>query len=88
MAEREPHGIDFSTFVMSLASSALMQLGELAPPEGATMSQDLSLARHTIDVLGMLEEKTRGNLSADEARLLEHLLLDLRFKYVDAKKKS
>lgn len=84
--------IDFSTFVMSLASSALIQLGELydpSSPEGAAaMPADLPLAKQTIDIVGMLADKTRGNLSDDEARLMEHLLYDLRLKYVAAKKKQ
>ena len=78
--------IDFVTFVMSLASSVLVHLGELQHPElGAR--RDLPIAKQTIDILGMLAEKTRGNLTADEAKLLEHLLYDLRLKYVEAKKK-
>jgi hypothetical protein len=92
VAEREETGataepIDFGTFVMSLASSALMHLGELPAPEGERRP-NLPLAKQTIDILGMLDEKTRGNLTAEEARLLEHLLLDLRLKYVDAKKRA
>ncbi len=81
------HDIDFATFVMSLASSALMHLGELARP-GEAQRRDLALAKQTIDILGMLSEKTRGNLSAEEAKLLEHLLYDLRLKYVETKKKG
>lgn len=80
--------IDFSTFVMSLASSALIQLGELYDPSQQPMPADLPLAKQTIDIVGMLAEKTRGNLSDDEARLMEHLLYDLRLKYVAAKKKQ
>ncbi len=78
--------IDFATFVMSLASSALVHLGELSHPERGAQP-DLPLAKQTIDILGMLAEKTRGNLTADEAKLVEHLLYDLRMKYVEAKKK-
>jgi hypothetical protein len=91
-AQPDPNGanplpqIDFSTFVMSLASSVLLHLGELSDPEAASAGRDLSLAKQTIDILGMLDEKTRGNLSQDEARLIEHLLYDLRLKYVAAKK--
>jgi hypothetical protein len=75
--------IDFATFVMSLGSSTLYHLGELPGGE-----RNLPLAKQTIDILGMLSEKTRGNLSDDEAKLVEHLLYDLRLKYVEAKKKG
>jgi hypothetical protein len=75
--------IDFATFVMSLGSSALYHLGELEGGE-----RNLPLAKQTIDILGMLSEKTRGNLSDDDAKLVEHLLYDLRLKYVEAKKKG
>jgi len=77
--------IDFSTFVISLNSSALMQLGVLADPTTGEKSKNLSLAKQTIDVLGMLEEKTRGNLDADEANMLKSILYDLRILYVKEK---
>jgi hypothetical protein len=86
--EPEAEPIDFATFVMSLASSALIHLGELPSPGAHSVETNFTLAKQTIDILGMLEEKTRGNLRSDEARLLEHLLYDLRLKYVDARKKS
>lgn len=72
--------IDFHTFVLSLGTSALMQLGE-GPPE-APKSINLPLARQTIDLLALLEEKTRGNLTGEEERLLTHVLFDLRSRYV------
>ena len=81
-----PH-IEFGTFVMSLAQSVLMHLGELTMQGEPREKPNLPLAKQTIDILGMLQEKTRGNLSAEEARLLEHLLYDLRIKFIDAKKK-
>ena len=74
--------MSFSTFVFSLSSSAVMHLGEIADPNTQTKSVDLPLAKQTIDILGMLQEKTKGNLEEDEKRLLEHLLYDLRLKYV------
>lgn len=74
--------VSFAQFVVSLGSSALVHLGEIADP-GTNQSQtDLKLARHTIDVLGVLKAKTRGNLDEDEAKLLDALLFDLRKKYV------
>ena len=74
--------VSFSTFVMSLASSALVQLGEIPNPESGVMEQDLVLARHTIDILCMLQHKTCECLDPDESRLLEGALYDLRMKYV------
>lgn len=73
--------IDFYTFCLSLGSSAFMHLGDVPLPDGAEVA-DLALAKQTIDLLGMLQEKTKGNLSADEAKFLEHLLVDLRLRYV------
>ncbi len=79
--------IDFGTFVMSLASSVLVHLGEIAHPESAGSERNLPLAKQTIDILGMLQEKTRGNLSNEEQQLLTNLLYDLRMKYVAATKR-
>lgn len=73
--------IDFITFIMSLATSALIQLGE--HEEGvAAPQEDLPLAKQTIEILGMLHEKTRGNLSSDEGRVIEGVLYDLRMRYL------
>jgi len=74
--------VDFSAFLLSLGSSALVHLGELEHPDHAGTSRNLPLAKQTLDILGMLEEKTRGNLTPDEHRLLEQLLYELRLKYV------
>jgi hypothetical protein len=76
--------MDFSMFVMSLGSSAMVNLGQLPPPEGMEAPMDLAAARQIIDILGVLEEKTRGNLDESEAKLLASLLYDLRVHYVDA----
>ena len=78
--------VTFSTFILSLASSALVQLGEVPNPESGAMQEDLLMAKHTIDILSMLENKTKECLDADEFRLLEGLLYDLRMKYVMKKK--
>lgn len=77
--------IDFSTFVISLNSSALVQLGVLADPTTGEISKNMAVAKQTIDVLGMLEEKTRGNLDTDEANMLKSILYDLRILYVKEK---
>jgi hypothetical protein len=80
--------VDFHTFVLSLGSSALLHLGEIENPNDGASQKDLPLAKHTIDILVMLEEKTRGNLSTAEERLMESLLYDLRLRYVEAMKSS
>ena len=78
--------VDFHTFVLSLGSSALLHLGELEHPEVGAPQIDLPLAKHTIDILVMLEEKTRGNLTPAEEKLIGSLLYDLRLRYVEAQK--
>jgi hypothetical protein len=80
--------INFSTFVISLSTQALMHLGEIANPLSGKSEMDVPVAKQMIDILGMLQEKTRGNLDASEARLIEDLLFDLRMKYVEAVKKK
>ena len=74
--------IDFNTFVLSLSTSVLMHLGEMAEPSGKASSENLALARQTIDLLALLEEKTRGNLTGEEERLLTQMLFDLRMRFV------
>lgn len=78
--------IDFATFVLSLSHSALMHLGEAPDPETNAMATNLPLAKQNIDILGLLEEKTKGNLSGDEERLLAQVLFDLRMRYVERSK--
>jgi hypothetical protein len=75
--------VDFHTFVLSLGSSALLHLGELEHPEAGGKHLDLPLAKHTIDILAMLEAKTRGNLTGPEEKLMQSLLYDLRLRYVE-----
>ncbi|WP_456324730.1 DUF1844 domain-containing protein [Desulfonauticus submarinus] len=74
--------VDFSTFIISLSSSALVHLGEVPEPESGKTQPNLDLAKQTIDVLGILEEKTKGNLTVQEEKLLRDVLFDLRMKYV------
>jgi hypothetical protein len=78
--------VDFHTFVLSLGSSALLHLGEIENPNDGVSQKDLPLAKHTIDILAMLEQKTKGNLSPAEEKLIESLLYDLRLRYVEATK--
>nr|WP_035243698.1 DUF1844 domain-containing protein [Desulfonatronovibrio hydrogenovorans] len=74
--------VDFATFVLSLSSSVLMHLGEIADHETGENRVNLPMAKHTIDILAMLEEKTRGNLSPEEERMLKDFLFEVRMKYV------
>jgi len=81
--------IDFSTFVLSLGTSALYQLGEIGDSESETegpVEPNLPIARQTIDTLEMLTEKTRGNLTDTESKLLESILYELHMRYVEASK--
>lgn len=80
---RAPREIDFTTFVISLGSSAFVHLGEVPHPESQQPAPNLVLAKQTIDILGMLQAKTRGNLTPEEEKLLEHLLVDLRLRFVE-----
>lgn len=79
--------IDFSTFVISLSTQALMHLGEIPSPVTGKVETDISVAKQMIDLVAMLKDKTRGNLNANEERLMEGILFDLRMKYVEAVKK-
>ncbi len=76
--------IDFSTFVLSLASSAMLHLGKVPDPMGGTPNLNLPLARQSIDMLAMLKDKTVNNLTADEDKLLSRLLHDVRMAWVDS----
>jgi Domain of unknown function (DUF1844) len=74
--------VSMATFVFSLSSSALVHLGEIPEPETNISRVDLPIAKQIIDTLGMLQEKTKGNLDPDEERLLRSVLYDLRMRYV------
>ncbi|MBW2109193.1 MAG: DUF1844 domain-containing protein [Deltaproteobacteria bacterium] len=74
--------VNFSTFIFSMSSSALLHFGEVPDPATGRKNKNLPMAKHTIDILGMLEEKTRGNLTEDESQLLKNILYDLRMRYV------
>ena len=81
--ERKPAAIDFYTFVLSLASSAFVHLGDAPHPEtGEPVRPDFPLAQQTIDILAMLREKTKGNLTAEEEKFVDNLLTDLRLRFV------
>jgi hypothetical protein len=75
--------IDFATFILSLSHSALVHLGDAPDPSGGTAQPEPLLARQTIDLLAVLQEKTAGNLTGEEERLLDRVLYDLRSRYVE-----
>jgi len=77
--------IDFSTFVLSINSSALVQLGLLEDPADGQKIKNILMAKQTIDLLAMLEEKTQGNLTSDEANILKNILYELRMLYIKEK---
>jgi hypothetical protein len=74
--------VTFSTFILSLCSSALVHLGDAPEPESGQLRRNISLAKHTIDILDMLKCKTSKCLDADESRLLDEVLCELRMRYV------
>jgi PBP1b-binding outer membrane lipoprotein LpoB len=80
--------VSFSSFVLSISSSALFHFGEIPDPVSNKKQQDLPMAKQTIDILGVLKEKTAGNLTKEEDSLLENLLYDLRMRYIDEVKKE
>jgi hypothetical protein len=75
----------FSLLIMSIASNATMALGLTADPSTGKTEVDKQLARFNIDLLGVLKEKTKNNLSSDESDLLGHILQDLQMKFVQVK---
>ena len=86
-ASSKPFKIDFSTFIMSLTSSAFYHLGDIADPETGKTETNLPAVQQTIDMLIMLKEKTQGNLSEEEGKLLEQLTYELQMKFVAKNKK-
>ena len=79
-----PPAINFSTFIISLSTQALMHLGEIPNPLTGKMDKEVNVAKQTIDILSLLHEKTRGNLDPEEAKLLNEILFNLRMNYVEA----
>ncbi|SBW03723.1 conserved hypothetical protein [uncultured delta proteobacterium] len=74
--------VTFTTFILSIASSGLVQLGEVPDPDTGATRENLLMAKHTIDVLSMLRDKTKASIDEEESKLLEGLLYELRMKYV------
>ena len=79
--------VNFENFIFGLYNTALFHLG-IRDPETGKLIQNLPVARHTIDTLGMLQEKTKGNLTAPESNLMENLLYELRMNYLRAAKQA
>ncbi len=82
MADSAHAEINFSSFIISLATQAMMQLGEAPAPEGMEMAVDVSMAKQTIDIISLLREKTRNNLDQFEEQLFEEILHNLRMTYI------
>ncbi len=76
--------VTFAAFIMSLNTSALFHLGEIADPVTGQKTVDRELARHTIDTLVLLEEKTKGNLTDEEAQMLTGILYDVKMRFVNS----
>lgn len=83
----DAEAVSFSTFVLGLASSALIHLGEAPNPETGSATVNLVLARQSLDLLDLLKQKTRGNLTTDEEQLFTSLLTDLRLRFVQKQAK-
>lgn len=79
--------VTFSAFVVSLNTSTLFHLGEIADPATGKKMTDIGLARHGIDTLSLIQEKTKGNLTHEEEELLKNILYELKMRYVQAVKK-
>ncbi len=80
--------VDFNALILSLSSSVMMHLGVLPNPVSHETEADLPLAKQTIDIIALLQEKTRGNLTKDEEQFIEAVLYDLRMKYVEVKREK
>ena len=79
--------VNFNSLILSLSSSALLHIGEIADPQTGEKKKDLPMAKHSIDIIAMLKDKTKGNLTSDEQQFVDNILTDLRLRYVKAAKK-
>ena len=83
----DPNAVTFVGFVLSLAHTAAFHFGDVPDPvTGQSSTANLAAAQQIIDILALLEQKTRGNLTAEERQLLEQLLYELRMRYVEVSK--
>lgn len=83
-----PSSIDFTTLIMSFASAAMISMGRVEDPATGTVQRNMAIAQQNIDIIILLHEKTRGNLSAEEERLMEQILYELRMAFVEAMKEE
>jgi len=79
--------VTFPAFILSLNTSALYHLGEIGNPETGQKIVDLDLARHAIDTMVLIQNKTKGNLTTEEGELLKNILYDIKLRFVKAAKK-
>jgi hypothetical protein len=86
-SEHAEEPVAFTSFIMSLATQVLVQLGQMPSPSGMEIPIDRESARQTIDIIAMLQKRTKGNLSSEEARFLEEVLHSLRVSYLHGKTK-
>ncbi|MBW1870328.1 MAG: DUF1844 domain-containing protein [Deltaproteobacteria bacterium] len=77
--------VNFSSLILSLSSTAFLHFGEIPDPGTGEKKKDLALAKHAIDTIAMLKEKTEGNLADEEKQFIENILTDLRWHFVKAK---
>jgi len=80
--------VNFANFIFSLLHSAMLALGSLPDPATGKTEKHLSMAKHVIDTIGMLQQKTKGNLTDEEQRLTDESLFSLRMRYVEEKEKA
>ena len=80
--------VNFNSLIFSLSSSALLNMGDIAEPQTGERKKDLPMAKYSIDIISMLQEKTKGNLTEEEHKFLDSILADLRLRYVKAAKKQ
>jgi len=81
-------GLNFSAFILSLSSSVMLHFGDMEDPLSGKKEKNLPMAKHTIDMIDMLKEKTKGNLTADEERLMENILCEMKLRYVKESKRG
>jgi len=80
--------IDIQTLIMGFASAAMIGIGEMPDPDTGTVNMDLDMAQQNIDIISLLHEKTRGNLTGQEASMIEEVLYQLRVSFVESKRKA
>ena len=78
----------FLQLLYSLQAGAMQQMGKIANPMTWEVERDLSMVQHTIEIIAMIEKKTKGNVSGDEDKIIKHILSELRLNYIDELKKS